>query len=84
MNLFQKIAALFGAQYVIKVWNDSIYVRRARKIGKRWCIADTGVILEPQGVIRDHGAKWEPLTPKIERFYKAEVIRHENQNQRTE
>lgn len=74
MNTFQKIAALFGAQYIIQVWSDSISVHRVKKVGKHWAIANTGTTIRPRGLINDRGAKWEPLTSKVERFYKAEVL----------
>ena len=74
MNLFQKIAALFGAQYIVQVWNDSISVHRVQKIGKRWYLAESGTMIAPQGAIHGRDAKWEPLTSKVERFYKVEVI----------
>lgn len=74
MNIFQKIAALFGAQYIIQVWNDSISVHRAKKVGRHWAFADCGTIISPRGLINDRGAKWEPLTSEVERFYKAEVL----------
>lgn len=74
MNIFQKIAALFGAQYVVQVWSDSVSVHRAEKIGNRWVLADSGTIIKPQGQIKGRGARWEPLTPEVERFFRAEVI----------
>jgi len=74
MNTLQKIAALFGAQYVVQVWSDSISVHRVKKVGRRWAFAENGTTIAPQGKIHGRGAKWEPLTSKVERFYKAEVI----------
>lgn len=74
MNIFQKIAALFGAQYIGYVHECHVEIRRAKKIGRRWVIADTGRIIAPQGKIHGTNSKWEPYTPKVERFYKAEML----------
>lgn len=73
MTLLQKLMALFGAQYVTEVWNDSVHVRRAERRGRYWVI-EGGTRLGPQGKVHGYRATWEPLTPSIKRFYDREVV----------
>ena len=41
MNIFQKIAALFGAQYIGYVQECHVKIQRVKKIGTRWVIAES-------------------------------------------
>lgn len=74
MNLFQKIAALFGAEYVVQVYKESAYVRRVVKLGKYWVIDYDHTRLSPAGHIHGSGATWEPLTKRVRRYFHAEVV----------
>ena len=74
MNLLQKIAALFGVQYVATVWQDTAYVRRAQQVSKGvWVITADNCRIFPGGRIAKTGARWEPLTPKIKKFFDTET-----------
>ena len=74
MNLFQKIAAWFGAEYVVQVYEDSAYVRRVVKLGKYWVFERDSTRLSPAGRIHGTGGTWEPLTKRVRRYFHAEVI----------
>lgn len=74
MNLFQKIAAWFGAEYVVQVYKDSAYVRRVVKLGKYWVLDYDHTRLSPAGRLQGTGATWEPLTRRVRRYFHAEVI----------
>ena len=74
MNLFQKIAALFGAEYVVQVYRESAYVRRVVKLGKYWVFEPDSTRLSPAGRLQGTGATWEPLTKRVRRYFHAEVV----------
>ena len=74
MNLFQKIAAWFGAEYVVQVYEDSAYVRRVVKLGKYWVLDCDHTRLSPAGRIHGTGGTWEPLTKRVRRYFHAEVV----------
>ena len=74
MNLFQKIAALFGAEYVVQVYRESAYVRRVVKLGKYWVFENDSTRLSPAGRLQGTGATWEPLTKRVRRYFHAEVV----------
>lgn len=74
MNIFQRIAALFGAEYVVQVYKDYAYVRRVVKLGKYWVFEYDSTRLSPAGHIHSTGARWEPLTKQVRRYFNAEVV----------
>ena len=75
MNLIEKIAARFGVQYVAIVWEDTAYIRQARQVAKGvWVVAFNNTRLFPGGRVADSGARWEPLTPKVKKFFDVEVV----------
>lgn len=75
MNLFQKIAALFGAEYVVQVCRESASVRRVVKLGKYWVFEHDSTRLSPAGRIHGIGCgAWEPLTKRVRRYFHAEVV----------
>lgn len=73
MNLFQRIAALFGAEYVAQVYKDSAYVRRVVRLGKYWVLKYGNTRIAPAGRIHGSGATWEPLTKKAKHYFNSKV-----------
>ena len=74
MNYMQKLAVLILKwDYVIEVWSSTIHVHRARKVGNYWVVCGSQRI-EPGGEFCGSGATWEPLTPRVTRFYYAETL----------
>lgn len=74
MNPLQKLAVLlFKWDYVVEVWQSSVHVHRARKVGNYWLIGISQRI-KPGGGVYGSGSTWEPLTPRVARFYRAETL----------
>lgn len=75
MNWAQKLASqLLGWDYIAEVWDGSVYVRRVRKVSKFWVLSHGGGRLLPGGKLAGQGAYWEPLTPRVARFHRAETL----------
>ena len=71
MNLFQKLCALFGVQYIVIIYPEEAYVRRAKKLAAGvWVNANNQYRLQPGGLYNKAvGVSWKPLTKGIEKFY---------------
>lgn len=78
MNLFQRIFAFFGAQYVFLVdFDHRICCRRAKAVGQRvfarrhGILADTACELLPQGKLKGpiYVETWRPITSKTFGLY---------------
>ena len=75
MNIFQKLAAkLFGFEYVLFVWHDSVAVYKVKRINAHLVREYDGKRLFPAGKITENYAKWEPLTSGAKKFYDIERI----------
>lgn len=77
MNLFQKLCALFGAQYVVIIYHEEAYIRRVKKLAAGiWVSAHSQRRLKPGGVFYDGvRVSWKPLTKGVEKFYNSEVVK---------
>lgn len=75
MTWAQKLAAwLLGWDYVALI-GDSLTVARAEKIGNYWVAQGRWILRYTGGVMfHEHLTCWEPLTPRIARFYSPKVL----------
>lgn len=78
MNIFQRICAALGREYVVLNSYDGMhYVRRAYRLGSSWFahpyLPETRARLHPGGRLdgRCYLTGWEPITDGIRRFYQS-------------
>ena len=71
MNLLQRIAALFGRNYVAVVGDVCVSVEAVETVASLWIISGSGRRIEPSGRICGRNALWLPLTRGVRKYYNA-------------